>query len=292
MTARAPRLSVIVAAVEGAAIRPTLDTLSAQRAGRDIEIVLVSNPDHAEVAAAARHHSDVRVLVRPVTGLVPHLWGYAMAHTTSDIVALTITGCVPDSGWLDAVLTAHRGGEAAVGGPIIQDLPAPVADRALCFARYSAYLPPVSAGSDAEVPGDNGSYKRAAIEDQLPTIATDGFWEAAINATLRARGWKLRMDPAMRMIHTHSLRPRLFCQQRWRHGRIFGATRARSLSWPGRIARTAAAPAILVVMAARAGGHARRARLFRQFIPALPWVLVFYACWVAGESVGLLTGSS
>jgi hypothetical protein len=233
----------------------------------------------------------VRLLVRSSAGLVPQLWGHGIAQSRGRIIAITIAGCVPDPGWIDALLDAHEGADAAVGGPIVQAEGAPLSDRALAFARYGAYLPPVSASATAEVPGDNGSYKRSAIEAGLASIAADGFWEAEVNAMLRATGQTLRMLPRMRMTHTHSFGAGAFCRQRWQHGRLFGAGRARRLPLPARVVRAALAPVTLAVMTARAAGHARRAGMLSQFIPVLPVVVLFYACWVAGESAGLLAGS-
>jgi len=282
-------LTVVVAALDSAPdVGRCLRAIASQVAGRPIEILLVANPAHARAADAARAIPEVTLVVAPIAGLVPDLWALGIQHARGVIIAVTISGCVPAPGWIDAMLDAHRGSDAAVGGPIVQDARAGFADWAVCFTRYGAYFPPLPATAVPEVPGDNGSYKHDALAPDLDAIARMGFWEVEVNAALRSRGASLRMDPRMTVTHTHSYGVAAFCRQRWIHGRRFGAERAARLGLGARLARVAAAPVTLAVMLARAGGHARRAGSTGRFVMAAPIVTLFYAAWLAGESAGLL----
>ena len=285
-----PALSVIVAAIDGGFLAATLEALVRQRGDRAVEILVVANPGWTDPTSALDPSVAIVIATRP--GLVPHLWGLGMSRARGSIVAITIAGCVPDPGWMDAVLSAYADADVvAVGGPIVPDDASSLVDRALVFARYGPYLPPVSSRRDAEVPGDNGSYRRRAIAADLPTYATDGFWEAEVNASLRRRGGVLCLTPAMRVRHTHSFGAAAFCRQRWQHGRLFGAARARRLSAMSRGALALAAPLTAALMTVRAARHAMRARLVAAFVPTLPVVVVFYLCWTLGEAGGLLRQS-
>jgi hypothetical protein len=285
-------VSVVIAAIEGASVAATVDALAAQRGGREVEILVVANPGWPAPTASAT--SGARMVVAPQPTLVPHLWGLGLSQARGSIVALTIAGCVPEPGWLSALLAAYAvdARVAAVGGPIVPAADSGMVDRALVFTRYGPWLPPVSTGDSAEVPGDNGSYRRMAIAPDLGSFAAHGFWEADVNAALRRRGAVLRMAPGMRARHTHSFGAAAFCRQRWQHGRIFGAARRPRSSMPARVGRAAAFPLIAVLMTMRAARHASRGGLLTSFVLVLPVVLLFYLCWTAGEASGMLRAAA
>jgi hypothetical protein len=285
-------LSVVIAAIEGASAAATVDAVLAQGGDLDVEILVVANPGWLDSTASAA--PGARILVAPQPTLVPHLWGLGLSQARGSIVALTIAGCVPEPGWLNALLAAYTGDSrvAAVGGPILPAADSGMVDRAVVFTRYGPYLPPVSTDDSAEVPGDNGSYRRMAIAADLGSFAARGFWEADVNAALRRRGAVLRMAPGMRMRYTHSFAAAAFCQQRWQHGRIFGAARRSRSSMPARVVRAAAFPLIAVLMTMRAARHASRGRLLTSFVIVLPVVLLFYLCWTAGEASGMLRAAA
>jgi hypothetical protein len=260
-----------------------------QARNRTIEILLVANPDHP--CTAAPRSDDVTVLISDNRRLVPELWGLGFVQAQGTIVAVTIAGCTPDPRWVEAIVRAHQSVDAGVGGAIEQLAPGDIVDWAVYFVRYAAYMPPIAAGPALQVPGDNGSYKRSALEEERAAIAARGFWEYEINARLVARGRRLSVAPDMLVWHTHSFDLRGFCRQRWQHGRIFGRTKAGGLGGPTRVARTLLAPlslALMVVRAARQVFSRRRHRM--AFLRALPLVVVFFTCWIAGESSGLFAG--
>jgi hypothetical protein len=287
---RRPEVSVVIAAIDGRPdVEASIAAVTEQARGRTIEILLVANPDHP--CTMTDRADDVRLLIADRRRLVPELWGFGVASATSDVIAITIAGCIPGPRWIDAIVSGHRAADAAVGGPIEQQAPAGVVDWAVYFTRYAAYMQPMLAGPAVQVPGDNGSYKRAALEDERAAITTAGFWEYEINTRLVARGKTLRVAPDMVVSHTHSFDAGGFCRQRWEHGRIFGRTRAAGLRGPARLATALGAPVSLALMVVRAARHVFARRRHRaRFFQALPLVIVFYTCWIAGETTGLFAG--
>lgn len=283
-----PELSVIVAAVDGRVeVVETLRAVREQHTMEPLEVILVANPGHAGLDAAAAI-VGVTIVVSDVPRLVPELWGLGVAASRGRVVALLTAACVPGPLWATAMLRLHTGDVAAVGGPLEQRQPATIGDWALYFARYAAFMPPASPRDDAEVPGDNGSWKREAIAADLDDIARAGFWEVQVNARLRARGRRLVMRDEVTVWHTHSFGIGAFCRQRWEHGRLHGRSRAAS----GTSAAVAcAAPlawgSMLLRVSLRTLGHGRHRA---KFATALPVIALFYACWVGGEAVGLMQG--
>ena len=283
-----PELSVIVAAVDGRDdVVETLRAVREQDPTGQLDVLLVANAGHAGLDAAAAM-TGVTIVVSDVPRLVPELWGLGVAASRGAIVALLTAACVPGPCWVQALLRLHEGDVAAVGGPLGQRAPAALGDWALYFARYAAFVPPADTRDDAEVPGDNGSWKREAIAPDLDHIARRGFWELEVNAGLRSRGRRLVMSDDVTVWHTHSFGIGAFCRQRWAHGRLHGRSRAAS----GTSAAVAcAAPLAWGSMLLRVSrrvltrGHHRS-----TFAAALPVIALFYACWVGGEAVGLMQG--
>lgn len=285
-----PDLSVIVAAVDGRdEVLETLRALRVQDASAQLEVLLVANAGHAGLDAA-RVVPGVTCVSSDVRRLVPELWGLGVGASHGAVVALLTTACVPGPQWVQQLRRLHEGDAVAVGGPLEQRTPAAVGDWALYFARYAAFLPPADAREDAEVPGDNGAWKREALASDLDDIVRRGFWEFEVNARLRARGARLLMRDELLVWHTHSFGIGAFCRQRWEHGRLHGRARAMagaSAAW------ACAAPLAWVSMLLRVSRRAlRQPRHRAQFIAAVPVIALFYACWVGGEAAGLWRGRS
>ena len=283
-----PDLSVIVAAVDGRDdVAAALRAVREQDASAQLEILLVANSGHPGVGVA-RAMDDVTVVVSDVPRLVPELWGQGVAASRGEIVALTTTACLPGAGWVQNLRRLHQDDVAAVGGPLVQQAPAPVGDWALYYARYGAFMPPADTRPDAEVPGDNGSWKREAIAPDLDDIGRRGFWELDVNAGLRRRGRRLLMHDDVTARHTHSFGVGAFCRQRWEHGRLHGRSRAAN---GARRLLALAAPLAWGSMLLRVSRRVLVHRAHRAtFARALPVIALFYACWVGGEALGLLDG--
>jgi hypothetical protein len=285
----APEISIVVAAVNTAeTLGPWLDAVRPQLARHRAEILLAAAADDRAVTQIP----GARVVRGPAGALVPALWGAALLEATGTIVAVTITPCVPDADWLDAIAAAYRDAPAdGIGGVIDPSPRGSLVDRALHLVRYTPYLPPIAAGPVPEIAGDNGTYTRAALDEWRPAIAREGFWESEFNRAIRARGGALRIDPRIRVTHTQSYGFASFSRQRFRHGRLFGRARRTALGTGARLAKAALAPTVPFVMLIRAiRACASRGRLDARTVLALPLAAWFFCCWAAGEASGLVRG--
>lgn len=287
-----PAMSIVVAAVNTAeTLAPWLEAVRPQLAHHDVEVLIAAAADDRDARATAAD-SRVRIVRGEAGALVPALWGTALLEAEGDIVAVTITACLPAGDWLDAIAAAYREAPAdGIGGVIDYAPGGSLTDRALHLVRYTPYLPPLAAGPVTEIAGDNGTYTRAALMRWRERVARDGFWESEFNRHIRARGGVLRVDPRIRVTHTRSYSYASFARQRFRHGRIFGRSRRRTMSAPARLARVFLSVAVPPAMLARAlRTVAARGRLDARTVLASPIAARFFWSWAIGEAAGLLFG--
>ncbi len=283
-------LSIIVAASNSQRTLPEcLTTVQKQIDSDSVELMVAANP--ADARLVREKFPDVRIIESERPRLIPELWGRAIAQARGRVIALTVASCIPDARWVEQILRAHQNDYAAVGGAIESAAGANLVDWAVYFVRYTPFMLPFQAGPVIEVPGDNGSYKRDAIKEQMAAIAARGFWETEINARLRAQKQTLWRNPRVIVYHKKSFTFAGFTRQRFEHGRIFGRTRAAHSSLAKRAFYILASPAIPFAFLARILRNlARRRRHLLPFVISFPLTFWFLLCWAAGELLGLLGG--
>ncbi|MEP7199453.1 MAG: hypothetical protein ABI874_06520 [Chloroflexota bacterium] len=285
-----PDLSIIIAASDAShAIADCLRALEPQVAARDVELCVVAS-DAADARIVREQFPRVTLIASEPSRLIPELWGLGVARAQGRIIALTVATCVPDAQWVAEILRAHGEYHTAIGGAIENAPGGSLVDWAVYFVRYTPYMQPLTVGP-LEVPGDNGTYKRAAIADQMEWIAQHGFWEREVNERLRAQMRSLWGDPRIVVYCQKPFTFGGFTRQRFAHGVIFGRMRAAKLTRRQRLIRIATAPAIPLVFLARITRNVfRKKRNRAQFIISLPLTIWFLLCWATGEFVGLVRG--
>jgi hypothetical protein len=141
-----------------------------------------------------------------------------------------------------------------------------------------------------DLPGDNCSYKREAL-DQVRNLVTDGFWETFIHYDMRSRGHKLLSDPLPVVTYRGGISGWTFFRRRYAHGRYFSARRGRDFTPAQRLMRAAAFPVVPLLLLKRITGRVwRNGRHRSKFIAVLPLVFCFLLAWAAGEGLGYVTG--
>ncbi|MDE3091303.1 MAG: hypothetical protein KGJ80_18200, partial [Chloroflexota bacterium] len=196
---------------------------------------------------------------------------------------------IPAKNWVAEILRAHQEPHAAIGGAIENARDANLVDWAVYFVRYTSYMLPFRAGP-MQVPGDNGTYKRDALAGQMEWIRAKGFWEAGVNARLKAQSQTLWGDPSIVVYHKRAFTFRGFSRQRFVHGRIFGRMRAQESAPARRAYYLLTSPAIPFVFLARILRNMLVKRThWLRFVLSLPLVLWFLLCWSIGEFVGLIS---
>lgn len=147
---------------------------------------------------------------------------------------------------------------------------------------------PFSPHSAAQIPGDNGAYKRWVLASYAGLVK-NGFWETVVNDRLRKDGHALLLTPHIRISHGPSFGGWAFCRQRFVLGRFFGSGRARAASSLRRFLYVASSPLIPLIFLGKITRQVFGKRRHRQsFVCALPLLLVFVLSWSLGESLGYL----
>ncbi|MFO0809728.1 MAG: hypothetical protein U0746_13980 [Gemmataceae bacterium] len=281
-----PTLSVVVAVWRDASgLADCLMALAGQR-GELAEVLVVANVAIPESLAA--RFPWVVWLNGPAGALTPKLWALGLGAARGDAVAITTAHFTPVTGWARAIRAAHvHSDAAAVGGPI--DPPAAGAvNWATYLLRYNAYLGVEPKRNVDDIPGDNASYKREALVAHAD-FWRDGFWEPDVHRRLREHGAKLLHVPAARVRQNASFGFRGFLWQRFRHGVVFGRTRALAHGGWFRALALAAAPLLPLWFFAKIAARVVWAGQYRvRFCMTAPVLACFLIAWSLGEVCGYL----
>src|SRR5712691_1135815 len=286
-----PRMSVVVASNNArASIRECLAALIGHERGDDVDILVVDNSSDGSAEIVKDDFPDVRLIAAPPSALIPELWGLGIRESRGAIVAITTAHCVPARNWVSAMLEAHDGTAAAVGGAIESAESSGLVDWAVYFCRYSQYMLPFARGFVREIAGDNASYDREHI-DRCPQAWRNGFWEPSVHAELRKAGLRLLLTPSVVVSHKRSFGLGGFVAQRFWHGMQFGGERASRLQWPRRVLYIALSPAIPLIFLVRIARQVIGKRRHRsKLILSLPLLVLFLLAWSCGELLGYLRG--
>jgi hypothetical protein len=206
------------------------------------------------------------------------------------VVGLLEDHGTPCADWCSAVLEAHQGPAAAVGGALENGV-----DRLLNWAVYycdfGRYQNPLPAGTAEFVSDSNVAYKRAAL-DGIREVWSEAFHETSVKWALRARGELLQLDPRMVVYQTRrGLRLLPALRERFVWGRSFAATRFAHASVGRRLLFVVATCFLPVVLSWRIASRALRThRHLSRLLLALPLIGLLEIVWSIGEFVGYSTG--
>jgi hypothetical protein len=286
-------LSVVVAVADaGPNLAQCLAALQKQLSPSASEILVIDGSRTGSAPRWSPRSPGVRIL-RPLAGTdVPGLWQAGIDASCGKIIALLVESCVPAPDWAERMLCAHQAEWPVVGGAIDLAPQAGLVDSAIYFCRYSRYLPPFSPQFLDDLPGNNCSYKRAALAGVREEMA-EGFWETFVHRKMRSRGDRLYCDPGILVQYAGPASAASFLKARFNHGRYFAARRARELNRTQRILRGCAFPVVPLLMMGRIAARVWAKRRYRgRFLASLPLLAAFLAAWSAGESFGYLRGPS
>jgi hypothetical protein len=221
------------------------------------------------------------------------LRGRAIACAAAPIIAVLDPYSVPADDWAARVLAAHAGRpHPVIGGAVDLHEPAGKAFGAwvLYFNEYGLFMPPVTEGESALVPGNNVSYKRAALfaggSPKYPV-----FWKTFVNEDAATAGLPLWVDPSIVVALNKPIRLADYLRTRYHHGRCYAARRASGRVPVYRVSRAATTPLVPLVLLWRwSRGILAKGRHRPRYLSTLPVQLVLFTCWAWGELWGYLLG--
>lgn len=289
-----PDMSVVVVTPDRyETVRKTIRHLRVQSVRDRLEIVIVApsaqglDLDESEL----RDFFQFRVIeVGPINSTA-RARAIGIQHARAPVVALVEDHAFPAPGWAEALIDAHKGGWAAVGPVIANANPQSAISWANLLIEYAPWLEPATGGEVDHLPGHNGTYKRDILLGYGEQLEAMMDAESILQWDLRARSYRLYLEPKARTFHQNFSAPFSWIPLRFNHGRVFASSRARQ--WPlwRRLLYTGGSPLIPLVRFFRITREIRRPgrprHLLPRVLPALIGVLIIDA---TGEMVGYVFG--
>ena len=287
-----PDISVIVVAICSIPqLRRSLEALAAQVIRKDYEVIVAADYRIEGIEGLRQEFPDVKFISREGCNTPIELTTLGIGAARGQRIVLTEDSCVARTDWLSEITAAPWEGRAAVGGVVEPTLGISPAMWAFCYVDFFRYMSPASAGPAPTLSVCNVSYHASHLE-AVAEKWRDGFHETVINGALSEKFGPLWLCPSAEV---HVRRDVTFgdaVYERYAFGRLFGATRIAREAMGRRLYYIAVSPALPFLLMARMSGKARQdAALTRQFVRALPAILVMVAAWSWGEWLGYVTGN-
>jgi hypothetical protein len=285
-----PQFSVVIAAVNGfEPLAGCLRAIDRIPEGGSAEIIVV---DRCRMAAEI-HRAFPNVRIYPVSAraTIPQMRSTGIIASSGEWVVITEDHCEPHADWFrQFVAAADSGPWDVIAGAVENGRRDRLVDWAAFFTEYSEYMAPRPSGENADLPGMNTAYRRAAL-DRVPRLVEEALWETFLHQRLRDSGARLYASSDVLLDHCKSFGFFEFLSQRFYLARSFAGMRVRGAAPVTRLAYGAASPALLGILPLRtfrriwAKGANRR-----ELVLAAPILATFFASWTAGEFVGYLFG--
>jgi len=248
-----------------------IDALAARY--RDVRFIAVSDPAIDARRAGSREHHDM-------------LRARGLALARGKLVALLEDHARPDPRWCNALVAAHRSGDAAIGGAIENDVDRPL-NWAVWFCDFGRYQNPLPAGPSPFASDANTAYKRDALES-VRRAWEASFNEVIVNGALMASGATVALSPEMVVFqHRSDLALGDALRERYIWGRSYAEARSRELGAAQRAVHAVASPILPLVLMGRIAATAwSRRRHVREFMRCAPLIALLTLCWCVGEGTG------
>jgi hypothetical protein len=284
-------VSVAVVAICGLPqLSRCLDALAAQRDAPDFEVIVAVDPALGDLTPIRQRHPSVTLLSRDGCRTPIALAAMALPACRGSRILLTEDSCVAHPSWVATLTATAWEGRGAVGGLVEPEEEASPAAWAFCYVDFFRYMRPAAEGPARSLSVCNVAYHRSQLSAIAPVWET-GFLEPEVHDQLRKRFGDLWLAPAAEVKVRRRVRFRDAVYERYAFGRLFGATRVRTLSLPRRLLHILLAPALPALLLGRLSAKALAgAETATRFIAALPALVVLVLAWSWGEGLGYLTG--
>jgi len=275
------------------AVRRLVDALGQQTARARMELIFVF-PRSAPVAldperVAGFERSEVVRVDDMHSTSVARAAGIRAAR--APVVALTEDHSLPEPGWAEALIEAHRGDWAAVGPAVRNGNANSLLSWVNLVIEYVDWLYPAPGGEAEHLPGHNSSYKRAELNAYGDELASWLDAESVLHWDLRARGRRLALEPRAVTRHYNFSRFGPTLKLRYNAGRQFAGMCRLRWSLARRWLYFCGSPLIPFVRGWRIFRKMRRtgrpAHLLPRLLPACFFMLTIET---VGQAIGFLFG--
>jgi hypothetical protein len=215
--------------------------------------------------------------------------GAGMAAADGEWVFLGEDNCIPQPDWLARMVAATANGATVLGGTMDNAHRESPVDAGSFYAEYGFFgraRAEAGGGASPFLTGANVGYHRSVVGDAA-AWALEGEWEGVIHHRLAARGARFGLARDAVMAQNTRTGVREFCGDRLGHGRTYASVRSERWGFGRRLVAAAATPLLPAILTRRAWQNAGRLEP-ANFMSALPYTLVFFSAWAAGEAAGYL----
>ena len=292
-----PQLSVvIVVGDEGTrqGLVRTMQSLRAQASFPVMEVLIIDCSAPGTARLKGSDHPNVRTIKLPRDGTTmaqARAEGVRQAH--APIVAFLDEHSFAMAGWAEALIEAHKGPWAGVGGEIYNLSSAVGGADAIYLMGHGRWAPPAQRGEVDLLPSHDTCYKREVLLQYEPDLAMLLMAEPVLMWKLRQDGHRLFLEPDVKSLHGYTVNAlTLVAFYAW--NRCFGAARSKVFLWSPakRMAHILLAP---FVPWARA--LSLLSRLWNSspnrlwvFFTGLPFILLAQYAAAFGEAAGMAAG--
>jgi hypothetical protein len=220
--------------------------------------------------------------------------GAGIAASTGEIIAITDSSCVVDEDWLGSIdreQFQHPQCGTIIGGAVEIDGRPRAVEWAAFFCEYAKFMLPLPAGSANEIPGNNLTFRREAIE-QAACYAQPEFWKSYWAREMRRLGAQVLASPEMVVRQKKRFEAGAFLVRRFHHGRCFAGMRFAESSLLLRFAYGAGSLLLPVIQLSRViSTILTKRRYVREFCLSFHFVLMAVLAWSLGEFCGYFAGA-
>jgi len=292
MTDTKPILSVIITSMTPLhEIIPGLAPIIKQCQDQGMEIILACCSDSDRINTVTTHYPNVILLQLPSEAHLPRLLGVALARATGQVIAITDVTCEIDENWISEILKAHQKSPPVIGGAVEPKGLRSLVAWAAYFCDYGQFMLPFAEGAVGEIPGNNISIKRWALERGKEVMKRE-FWKTHWCLTLQEKGINLYAVPSIIVSYRKSFHFCQYLERRFHHGRCFGGMRAEKMSQGMRMVYSVFSPLLPILFCVRIlrAVLPKRRYLCRLFL-SFPIIIQATISWSLGELVGYLSGT-
>jgi GT2 family glycosyltransferase len=272
-------------------LRSILQQVSADR----VEVLLFNLAKSPAAAVAGSDHPSVRVIELPPGTPFASARAEGVRRARAPFVAFLEEHCRVKAGWIDALLAAHAGPWAGVGGEVHNGNPETPMSETIALMTYASWQPPACRDEDAaHLPGHNASFRRDRLLELGEELELLLVSDINLHRRLRTAGERLLLDPAVKFEHINPTGLGSVARGYFLWHRLYGWSRARVFRWPARrrFLYVALTPVIPLYFLLRLHREIRRLRpdLLDRFRHGLLLMWAMQMFCAVGQGVGLLFG--
>ena len=275
-------------------LEKTLYSLLHQKMIDEMEVLVMDCSAPGSSPLTGSDHACVRTikLSRETTTMaLARVEGIRRAR--APIVAFLDEHSVAMAGWAEALVEAHKGPWAGVGGEIYNMSSASGFADPIYLMGHGRWVPPARRGQVDLLPSHDTAYKRDILLGYGEQLSDLLLAEPVLMWKLREDGYQLFLEPNVKSLHGYKVNPfTLVAFFAW--SRCFSHMRARVFKWTKwrRLLRASAAMIIPWVRLAGLGFRLLRKQPVRlpTFLVGIPIILLAQYGAAAGEAVGLVWG--